>query len=222
MRHARTGADVEPAVAPAEVAVGPAAPVDPLAGLWAWPEAPGLPPAQGPDPVRLPAADQPRPSGPRHGSTGAGPTPAQRYPRSVDEPAPVSAAALAPVAAAGAAVLGTACWLLLARLTGGELAALSVVVGGFVGASIRVVGGRADERNVYCAVLFSLLASVTGFTATAVQSRMSELDVGWRQAIAGSRWNDLVTGIGTSPLHWGLAALAVGASLAVVSLRAQG
>jgi hypothetical protein len=82
---------------------------------------------------------------------------------------------------------------------------------------MRLVGGSSGDANLFFAVLWSIVGACTGLLVGAVLVEMSRLGVGAAEAIAGPRWNELVTSVATNPLN-GVLALAA-AAVAVVLVR---
>jgi hypothetical protein len=116
-----------------------------------------------------------------------------------------------------AALVSVAAWGALVSLTDSSLAYLAIVVGLLVGASTRLLGGPSSDGNLFFAVVWSIVGSCAGLLAGAVLVQMSRLGVGAAEAIAGPRWNDIVTSVASNPLN-GVFVLA-GAALAVVLVR---
>jgi hypothetical protein len=117
-------------------------------------------------------------------------------------------------------VVSGASWIAAAHQTGSSMAFLAVMVGLFVGIGVRF-GGGATEINTFFAALWSLLGSTVGLVVSGVQVEMSRLGVGPGAAIAGSRWNDIVTHALTTPLNLGFAAAAVASALVVTRAHAS-
>lgn len=211
-----------------------APPLDP----WTWPEAPDLPstptlkrgiPANPPTPRSharvLPAADQPKRSLPRMRSF-RGPSPAERYglpPTGVAvEPSTGTTATQGPLVGLVAAVVVGASWIALAAVTGYTLGIVAVTLGVVVGAATHRLGRPAGDENIFFAVLWAILGSTVGFFVIAVQANMSALGVSAGEAIAGSRWNDIVNSVVTAPLNWLYVVLSAAVALYLVRRPRRG
>jgi hypothetical protein len=116
-----------------------------------------------------------------------------------------------------AAVVAGAGWIALAGLTGLALGVMAVVLGAAVGAATHRFGRRGGDENVFFATLWAILGSTAGFFVVAVQANMDALGVGAGDAIAGSRWDDIVSSVVTAPLNWVYVALS--ATVAVYLVR---
>src|SRR3954447_20270533 len=180
-------------------------------------------------PQALPAADRPPRRGRRARAAG-GPSAAERY-GAVESLPPVAEAPAAaghrgspstgvlrgPLAGLVAALLGVAVWGALVSVTDSAMAFFAVVIGLLVGASTRLVGGPSSDANVFCVVVWSIVGACAGLLVSAVLLEMSRLGVGAAEAIAGPRWNDIVTSVASNPLN-GVFVVAA-AALAVVLVR---
>ena len=122
-----------------------------------------------------------------------------------------------PLVGLAAALVGVAVWGALVSFTDSSLAYFAIVVGLLVGASTRLLGGPSSDVNLFFAVVWSIVGSCAGLLAGAVLVQMSRLGVGAAEAIAGPRWNDIVTSVASNPLN-GVFVLAA-AALAVVLVR---
>jgi hypothetical protein len=122
-----------------------------------------------------------------------------------------------PLVGLTAALVSVAAWGALVSFTDSSLAYLAIVVGLLVGASTRLLGGPSSDVNLFFAVVWSIVGSCAGLLAGAVLVQMSRLGVGAAEAIAGPRWNDIVTSVASNPLN-GVIVLAA-AALAVVLVR---
>jgi hypothetical protein len=116
-----------------------------------------------------------------------------------------------------AALVSVAAWGALVSVTGSSLAYLAVVVGLVVGATTRLLGRDSSDVNVFFAVVWSMVGACAGLLVGAVLLQMSRLGVGAAEAIAGPRWNDILTSVASTPLN-GVFVLGA-AALAVVLVR---
>lgn len=190
------------------------------AGLepWVWPEVADLP--------GLPLADRPRHGASAHPSSGGGPSPVQRYGVPATDVLGIASPdarpdrSWGPVLGAFGAVVSGASWIAAVHVTGSSMNFLVVTVGLLVGLGVRLGGGPL-EINTFFTALWSLLGATVGLVASGVQVEMARLGVGPGAAIAGSRWNDIVTHALTSPLNVGFVAAAVALGLIVTRVRAS-
>ena len=106
-----------------------------------------------------------------------------------------------PLVGLAAALVGVAAWAALVSVTEAPLAYFAIVVGLLVGASTRLLGGPSSDASLFSAVVWSIVGSCAGLLAGAVLVQMSRLGVGAAEAIAGPRWNDIVTSVAANPLE---------------------